>query len=213
MLSTERLEHLMESVMFVRDGASGRFAATFDSLERLANDNGLAIALVGGMAAIHYGYATTTEDIDILLATDQAEAFLRVAPAYGFVVRRRSPRGWHLLEHSSGVEVDVVPEGGMPRDDAPVPVPSPAKVGVSTGLAYASLEGWIEIKLGSNRLKDRSHVAEVLKRLQPDALERVEHHLQAIHPVLAARYKELLEIASSEKRNPHDSTDPGSPPV
>ena len=68
MISTNRLDHLMESVMFVRDGAGGRFAATFEALERLANDKGIAIALVGGIAAIHYGYATTTEDVDILLA-------------------------------------------------------------------------------------------------------------------------------------------------
>jgi len=204
MLSTDRLEQLMESVMFVRDGANGRFAATFDALERLANDHSLAIALVGGMAAIHYGYATTTEDVDVLLATSEAETFLRVAPDYGFVVRRRSPRGWHILEHTSGVEVDVVPEGEMPRDDAPVPVPSPANVGVSAGLAYASLEGWIEIKLGSNNLKDRSHVVEVLKGLDPEAVQRVERHLQSIHSVLVARFKELVDIANSERRGPDE---------
>jgi hypothetical protein len=200
MLSTDRLERLMESVMFVRDGASGRFAATFDALEQLASDQGLAIALVGGMAAIHYGYATTTEDIDILLATSQAETFLQVAPKYGFQVRRRSPRGWHILEHSSGGEVKVVPEGGLPRDDPPVPLPSPSNAGVTTGLAYASLEGWIEIKLGSNRLKDRSHVVEVLEGLDAEDLQRVERHLQSVHPVLVNRFRELVEISVSESR-------------
>lgn len=204
MLSTDRLEHLMESVMFVRDGTPGRFAATFDALERLANDQGLAIAVIGGMAAIRYGYATTTEDIDILLATSQAEMFLRVAPNYGFIIRRRSPRGRHILEHASGVEVDVVPEGGMPRDDAPVPVPSPTDIGVSSGLAYASLEGWIEIKLGSNRLKDRSHVVEVVKGLDGEALQRVEQHLQSIHSLLVTRFKELVDIANSERRGPDE---------
>ncbi len=205
MFSIDRLELLMESVMFVRDGASGRFAATFSALERLANEQGIAIAVVGGMAAIHYGYATTTEDVDVLLASRQAEAFLRAAPSYGFTVRRRSPRGWPILEHSSGVELDVVPEGGMPRDDAPMPVPSPVQVGVSEGLAYASLEGWIEIKLGSNRLKDRSHVVEVLKTLEAPVIEQVKRHLRSVHPMLESRFDELAGIAENEKQG-HDES-------
>ncbi|MBA3313830.1 MAG: hypothetical protein M3552_11940 [Planctomycetota bacterium] len=199
MLSTGRLEQLMESVMFVRDGASGRFSATFDALERLADEQGIAIAVVGGMAAVHHGYATTTEDVDILLASAQADDFLRAAPTYGFIVRRRFPRGRYVLEHSSGVELDVVPEGGRPRDDAPAPIPSPTHVGVSHGLAYASLEGWIEIKLGANRLKDRAHVVEVLKTLEASTVERIKRHLHSVHSVLVQRFEELADIAESER--------------
>lgn len=202
MLSTARLEHLMESVMFVRDGAGGRFAATFEALGRIAADHHLAIAVVGGLAAIHHGHAATTEDVDILLATDQQDTFLREAPNYGFKVRRRSPKGWHILEHVSGVEVNVVHEGGMPRDDAPVPVPSPAHVGVSSGLAYANLEGWIELKLGSNRLKGRAHVVEVLKGLGTPDVERVRLHLQRVHPVLAERFEALERTAAEEGESP-----------
>ncbi|HEX6984371.1 MAG TPA: hypothetical protein VF170_03290, partial [Planctomycetaceae bacterium] len=184
------------------DGAEGRFAATFDALERLAAEHDIAIAVVDGLAAIHHGYATTTEDVDILLSTEQQEVFLRAAPDYGFKVRRRSPKGWHILEHISGVEVNVVPEGGTPRDDAPVPIPSPARVGVASGVAYASLEGWVELKLGSNRLKDRAHVVEVLKAVGPTDVDRVRGHLRAVHPVLAERFEELVRTAEEERRGP-----------
>lgn len=202
MLPTARLEQLMESVMFVRDGAGGRFAATFEALERLATDHQLAIAVVGGLAAIHHGHAATTEDVDILLATNQQEAFLREAANYGLKIRRRSAKGWHILEHTSGVEVNVVPQGGMPRDDAPIPVPSPAHVGVTSGLGYASLEGWIELKLGSNRLKDRAHVVEVVKTLDASDVERVCGHLRQVHPVLAGRFDELVRAAAEEAGGP-----------
>jgi len=202
MLSTARLERLMESVMFVRDGQEGRFSRTFDALERLANEQGLAVAVVGGLAAIRYGFATTTDDVDILLATDQQQAFLAAAPSYGFAIRRRSPKGWHILEHSSGVEINVVPEGGMPRDDAPVPVPSPSKVGVATGLDYANLQGWIELKLGSNRRKDQAHVVEVVKTLGPPAIELVRGHLARVHAVLVERFEELVRAAEEERHRP-----------
>ena len=188
--------------MFVRDGAEGRFAATFDALQRLADEHGIAIAIVDGLAAIHHGHATTTEDVDILLETDQQNRFLRASPDYGFKNLRRSPKGWHILEHSSGVEVNVVPEGGMPRDDAPARVPSPQRVGVSSGVAYANLEGWIELKLGSNRLKDRAHVVEVLKSLGPAEIARVRAHLQPVHIVLAQRFDELVRAAEEEGRGP-----------
>lgn len=188
--------------MFVREGAEGRFSQTFSALEQMANDHQLAIAVVGGLAAIHYGYATTTEDVDILLATNQQDLFLRQSAKYGFKIQRRSPKGWHILEHSSGVEINVVPEGGMPRDDAPVVVPSPADVGVPVGLAYASLAGWIELKLGSYRQKDRAHVVEVLKTLDPGKVEEVRSRLQMIHQVLLDRFDELARLAAEESRGP-----------
>ncbi len=202
MLSTARLERLMESVMFVRDGAEGRFAETFSALERLADDHRLAVAVVGDLAAIHHGHATTTEDVDVLLAADQSETFLREAPNYGFKIARRSLKGWHILEHRSGVEVNVVPEGGMPRDDAPTPVPSPGHVGVREGLGYANLEGWIELKLGSNRLKDRAHVVEVLKTLDDAAVGRVRTRLRQVHGTLADRFEGLVRAADEEAGGP-----------
>lgn len=202
MIPTARLERLMESVMFVRDGADGRFAKTFEALERLAADHGLAVAVVGGMTAIRYGYATTTEDIDVLLAIGQQETFLTQSSNYGFKIRRRSAKGWHILEHASGVEVNVVPEGGMPRDDAPLPVPSPAAVGVASGLAYADLEGWIELKLGSNRQKDRAHVVEVVKTLDDARIQQVRSRMYRVHTVLGARFEELARVAAEEAGNP-----------
>ncbi len=202
MLSTARLERLMESVMFVRDGADGRFAATFRALERLADDHGLAIAVVGGLAAIRHGYATTTEDVNVLLAADQQDVFLHAAPDYGFRIRRRSAKGWHILEHESGVELNVVPEGGKPRDDAPVTIPAPQRVGVTAGLGYANLEGWTELKLGSNRLKDRAHVVEVVKTLRPEAIDRIRLHLAAVRPTLADRFEEAVAVAAEEAGGP-----------
>ena len=129
-----------------------KFSRAHAILKELAHKEGIAIAIVGGMAAIHHGYERLTKDIDVVVQSTHLDVLVRVAPHYGIKVIWKDPDGWHKLRYE-GVAIDVVPEGRKPRKDAPTTIPGPKQLGVREGADYASIAGWIETKLGIYRGK------------------------------------------------------------
>jgi hypothetical protein len=109
------------------------------------------------------------------------------------------PEGWHKLQ-CEGVPIDVVPEGRKPRNDAPTAVPSPEQLGVREGAGYAGIAGWMETKLGSNRVQDRADVVEVMKVTRAVTLKRVRKRLSAVHSLYRERFDELHQAAKEEKK-------------
>ena len=122
----------------------------------------IPIAIVGGLAAIRYGYPAVTEDIDVAIKRDHLDKLVTCAIKYGFRVSWQAELGWHTLEHGD-VEIKVVPEGGRARNDAPTTIPGPDGMGVHSGVDYADLNHWMELKISSYRRKDQTHIVEVLK--------------------------------------------------
>ncbi len=55
-------------------------------LKTLSRKEGIPIAIVGGMAAIRYGYERLTNDLDLVIARQHLDTILRVAPRYGIKV-------------------------------------------------------------------------------------------------------------------------------
>src|SRR2546421_8384802 len=100
--SLARLEGLVATVKG-RDRGDARFAAALE---------------VGGMAAIHHGYERFTKDIDIVVGKGHLDPLIRVAPDYGIRIVWHDPNGWHKLRYK-GVDIEIVPEGGQPRKNAP----------------------------------------------------------------------------------------------
>ncbi len=101
-----------------------KFARALSTLEELAQKEGITMAIVGGLAAIHHGYQRSTKDIDIVVDSRHLDTLTRVAPHYGIKVIWKDPEGWHKLQYE-GVPIDVVPEGRKPRKDAPAAIPNP----------------------------------------------------------------------------------------
>ena len=97
------------------------------------------------------------------------------------------------------VEVNVVPEGGKAKDSAPTTIPSPANLGVQNGLDYASLPGWIELKISSGRQKDRAHVVEVMKKTDNQLILVAREHVAQIHQSYLELFDQLLEEAQAER--------------
>lgn len=197
----KNLEYRSASVQAVMNSsdATNRFTAAFQALDKLANQENLPIAIVGGLAAIRYGYPAVTEDIDIAIGRNDLERFLVTAPRYGFRVVWRAESGWHTLEFGD-VEINVVPEGGKASNDAPTEIPSPEKLGVSVGVGYAGLPQWIELKISSGRRKDLTHVVEVLKQTSPDVLDQIRTHLESVHTEYSSRFNDLANEAEEERK-------------
>lgn len=192
----ERLERLVATVHGQGQG-DPRFTSALELLETIARKEGVPIAIVGGMAAIHHGYERWTKDIDIVVGIGHLAPLIRVAPNYGVKVRWQDPKGWHKL-HYNGVDIEIVPEGGKARKDAPTTIPSPRQLGILQGSGYACLEGWVETKLSSNRSQDRADVVRVVKRTESSAIAKVAKHLTGVHPTYLRLFEELCTAAQEE---------------
>ncbi len=195
------LSRRAESVSAVMGTANSdnRFTVALEALEKLAQDQSMPIAIVGGLAAIHYGYPAVTEDIDVAIAIEHLEILLDVAPRYGFKVAWRAQSGWHTLTHND-VEINIVPEGGRAKDASPTTIPSPMQLGVPSGIGYASLPRWTELKISSGRQKDRAHVVEVLKKCDSDSIEVIRHHLANVHDNYLQLFEQLATQAEEERQ-------------
>lgn len=192
-----------ESVSAVLAGEDNRFARALSDLQRLAESEGIAVAIVDRLGAIFHGYPAVTQDIDIAVERDQLEKLIRTAPRYGFKVAWEAKSGWHTLTHGD-VEINVVPEGGKARDSSPTTIPGPVSLGVSQGLGYASLTGWMELKLSSGRQKDRAHIVEVMKKTSPQDLQLVRGAIAKVHAAYLNLFDQLLAEAQEERSQESD---------
>jgi hypothetical protein len=140
-----------------------------------------------------------TQDIDIVLPNDRLDDFKQAASASGFDVLSPPAGRWPKLHHrETGIEVDILPEGGRPGTasrPAPTTIPHPALMGaVRTALSYMSLPSLIELKLAAGRLRDEADVVELIRQNR-DRVDEVRLHLQAVHDRYANRFDELLAQA------------------
>ena len=198
--SAEAMVNLERMVAAVkgRDAQESKFAKALAALKVLSRKDGIPMAIVGGLAAIHHGYERFTKDIDVVVRSGNLDILTRVAPQYGIKVIWNDPEGWHKLQ-CEGVPIDVVPEGRKPRNDAPAAIPGPRQLGVREGAGYAGIAGWMETKLGSYRVQDRADVVQVIKATAPAALRRIRGRLGKTHAIYLGRFDELLGAAKEEK--------------
>lgn len=186
-----------ESVRAVLMAEDNRFSRALEDLQRLAIQEKIPIAIVGGLGAIRYGYPAATQDIDIAVAQNQLAKLILSAHLYGFKILWESLSGWHTLTHGE-VEIIIVPEGGKALKTAPTCIPSPQILGVQQGLDYALLPGWMELKISSGRQKDRAHVVEVMKKTDESSLTMVRSHLVSVHQNYVQIFDQLYEDAKAE---------------
>ena len=198
--AADALENLERIVAAVKgeEPSESKFAKALTTLETLSRKEGISMAIVGGLAAIHHGYQRFTKDIDVVVQSRDLDILTRVAPQYGIKVIWKDPDGWHKLQCEGG-PIDVVPEGRKPRKDAPTAIPNPKQLGVREGAGYAGIAGWMETKLGSYRVQDRAEVVQVLKGTTPATLKKIRKHLGKAHAVYLQRFEELLEAAREEQ--------------
>ncbi len=188
----------ISAVLNMAKSDENRFAAALADLQRLADENDMPIAIVGGLGAIRYGYPAATQDIDIGVSRDQLDKLITIAKAYGFAVAWESKIGWHTLMHDD-VEINVVPEGGRARDTSPTTIPGPIEMGVDSGLQYAKLESWVELKVSSGRQKDHAHIVEVLKKTNAATIEKIAVHLGRVHQQYLDSFEQLRKQAIEER--------------
>jgi hypothetical protein len=191
------LERVVAAVN-AQEAQESKFAKALATLQTLARKEGIPLAIVGGLAAIHHGYERFTKDIDVVVRSGNLDVLPRVAPQYGIKVIWVDREGWHKLQ-CEGVSIDVVPEGRKPRKDAPTTIPGPEQLGVREGAGYARIAGWMETKLGSYRVQDQADVVQVIKVTPGATLRKIRKHLGKVHAIYLQRFDELHAAAEAEK--------------
>jgi hypothetical protein len=197
--AAEAMVNLERTVAAVKgqEAQESKFAKALATLKVLSLKEGIPLAIVGGLAAIHHGYERFANDIDVAVRSKNLDIVTGVAPHYGIKVIWDDPEGWRKLL-CEGVSIDVVPEGRKPRKDAPTTIPGPEELGVREGTGYAGIAAWLESKLGSYRVQDQADVVQVIKVTTPAALRRIRKHLGKAHAIYLRRFDELLGTAKEE---------------
>lgn len=181
----------------------GRYGRVVKALDRVLQATGCAAVVGGGWAVWRHGYVgRVTQDIDIVLAANAIDEFLRVAGVSGFEALAVPPGRWPKFIHKeTDIQVDILPEGqtpGIPSKLAPTTIPHPAAIGAAGSLLrYITLPALIELKIAAGRTQDE---ADVIKLIQTNAdeVEAVRNHLTMVHPSYAARFNRLEERAREE---------------
>ena len=175
----------------------GRYGRVVRALDKVLAACDCEAVVGDGWAVWRHGYVgRVTQDIDIALPSAQVDDFLRAASVSGFEELDAPEGRWPKLRHrETGIDVDILPEGGRPGTSArraPTLIPHPKTMGAVRGkLQYSSLESLVELKLAAGRLRDEADVVE-LARENRDRWDDVRAHLRAVHPDYAARFEQLL---------------------
>ena len=97
--AAEAMIDLERMVAAVKDQkCRSRSLPGLSALTTLSRKEGIPLAIVGGLAAIHHGYERFTKDIEVVVQSGNLDILTRVAPQYGIKVIWNDPDGWHKLE-------------------------------------------------------------------------------------------------------------------
>jgi hypothetical protein len=179
----------------------GRYGRVVRAIDQVLGACNCEAVVGGGWAVWRHGYVgRVTQDIDIALPSDHVDGFLQAASVSGFEILATTSGNWPKLRHrETGIEVDVLPEGGRPGTvarPAPTTIPHPKAMGATPGmLKYIALPSLIELKLAAGRLRDEADVVE-LARENREQLEEIRVHLRRTHSMYADRFEELVAQAN-----------------
>lgn len=181
----------------------GTYGRVIKALDRILEVCGGEAVVAGGWAVWRHGYVgRVTQDVDIVLASNQIDEFLRVASMSGFEPLATPPGRWPKLRHKdTNVEVDILPEGGRPGTasrPAPTTIPHPRTIGASGAeLRYVDLPPLIELKLAAGRARDESDVVELI-RVNQSELETIRQHLSRVHADYVKGFDNLIARAQDQ---------------
>jgi hypothetical protein len=201
----ELADQLMEGKahMFEPQDLPGRYGRAVKAVDHLLHALQCPSVLGGGWAVWRHGYVgRVTQDLDIALPADRIDDFLRTASVAGFDLLPVQPGRWPKVRHKdTGIQVDVLPEGGRPGTEAkpaPTLIPHPSCMGASGArLRYITLPSLIELKLAAGRARDESDVVELL-RTNGEQVDAIRRHLAAVHPSYAQAFDNLLARARDQ---------------
>lgn len=141
-----------------------------DRLAALMRDADVPYELVGGMAvflhvrAISEENARLTNDVHVAIRRADLERIKLFAPSYGFTFRHAAGIDMLIDAHKATAKgaVHLLFAGEKVRPDYVAPVPNLPATTPGHQVNLAPIEHLLQMKLTSNRLKDMTHVRDLL---------------------------------------------------
>lgn len=181
----------------------GRYGRVVAAVDRVLAAIDAPAVLSGGWAVWRHGFVgRVTQDMDIVVAADVVEDFLKAAAVAGFEAYDSPTGRWpKLLHRDTGIEVDLLPEGerpGTPSHPAPTTIRHPTQLGAAgSTLRYVSLQALVELKLAAGRARDEADVVELI-RTNDDQLDVIRDHLAGVHHDYVEAFDHLAQRAADE---------------
>lgn len=181
----------------------GRFGRVIQDIDRVLAVIDAPSVLAGGWAVWRHGYAARiTQDVDIVLPSEQLDDFLRTAAVAGFQPLERKAGRWPKVQHkATDITVDILPEGGrpgVPSRLAPTLIRHPSQMGGrSSQLRYIDLPALVELKLAAGRARDENDVVELI-RTNAEAVDQIRTHLATVHSDYLAAFDALAKRAAED---------------
>lgn len=170
---------------------------TMHRLTQQLDAEGIAYAVIGGMALFAHGYARLTLDIDILMTPEGLQIFRERLVGRGYVPAF-SGATKTFVDTESRIRIEVITAGEFPGDGLPKPVKFPNPAGKTVErkqVQVIALENLIELKLASglsapHRIRDIADVQDLIIAL--DLPLELEEKLDAS---VRTEYRRLWEVA------------------
>ncbi|HZT82303.1 MAG TPA: hypothetical protein VFA26_18895 [Gemmataceae bacterium] len=200
-LADELLARRME--MLEPQDLPGRYGRVVKAVDHLLQAIRCEAVLGGGWAVWRHGYVgRVTQGLDVALPADRIDEFLRAAAVAGFEVLPVQPGRWpKVLHKDTGIQVDILPEGGRPgtpAKPAPTTIPPPARMGAcGHWLRCIDLPSLIELKIAAGRARDESDVVELV-RVNPDQVDAIRQHLAGVHSDYVVAFEQLVRRAREQ---------------
>lgn len=181
----------------------GRYGRVVAAVDRVLAAIDAPAVLGGGWAVWRHGFVgRVTQDMDIVVAADVLDDFLKAASMAGFEAYKSPTGRWpKLLHRDTGIEVDLLPEGQRPGTasrPAPTTIRHPTQLGASgSKLCYISLQALVELKLAAGRARDDADVVELI-RTNGDQLDAIRNHLAGVHDDYVEAFDRLVKRAADE---------------
>lgn len=165
------------------------------------NELKVPYAVAGGMALFQHGFRRFTEDVDILVTSQDLKRIHENLSGRGYLPLFEKSK--NLRDTVSGVRIEFLLTGGYPGDgkEKPVAFPAPDTVAeIRNGIRFLSLSAIVELKLasgmtGADRLKDLADVQELIKLLSlPLAFG------SKLNPYVQAKFQELWQASRGNER-------------
>lgn len=174
----------------------------FETMRRLAKQlegEGIAYAIIGGMALAAHGYVRMTLDVDVLLTPEGLARFREKLVGRGYVAGFPDAVK-SFRDTETNVKIEIITAGEFPGDSLPKPVSFPDPAGYTIeedSVSVINLEKLIELKLASglsagNRLRDLADVQDLIIALNLP-LELAD----SLDPSVSPEYRRLWMAANT----------------
>jgi len=190
--------------MFDPQDLPGRYGRVVNAVDHVLQAMSCESVLAGGWAVWRHGFTgRVTQDVDIVLAADRVQEFIRVASVSGFEPQPVPEGRWPKLRHrDTDVYVDLLPEGARPGTQsrpAPTTIPHPSRIGgKGQELHYIELPALIELKLAAGRVRDEADVVELI-RANSQEIAAIRSHLSAVHADYVKAFDQLTDRAKDQQ--------------